>query len=114
MNQSVLTGFICRDARLYQTDDGTSTTEFTLAVKRKLSRETDYIPCVARGCVAEHIVSKTRKGDKIGVAGRIEAPSWTDDDGTKRCRIYVMVHEVDLPPIKKEDRPFIQEKIPEI
>ena len=114
MNQSVLTGYMCNSATLYQGEDGTLSTEFTLAVRRKTGKDTDYIICVAEGWLAETVVARTRKGDKLGVVGRIETPSWTDDDGAKRFRIYVKVNEVDLPPIKKEDKLYVQEMMSEV
>lgn len=109
MNHSVLTGYICQPARLYQTEDGESTTEFTLAVRRRFTKETDYIICVARGALAERIVAKTNRGDKIGVVGSIETPSYVDEYGEKHYRVYVKVSEVDFPPVKKEDKTFVQE-----
>lgn len=85
MNYTVLTGRICKDIELRQTQTGKSVVQFTLAVSRT-KEETDFISCVAWNQTAELLATYTHKGSLIGLEGRIQTRNYDNNQGQK---IYV-------------------------
>ena len=78
LNQTVIVGRIVKDPELKETDSGKKVTNITLAVPRSFKNmngeyETDYIPCVLWKGVAESTTQYCKKGDLIGIKGRIQS-----------------------------------------
>lgn len=72
MNQVILVGRLVRDPR----DEGDG--RLTLAISRSYKNadgvyETDFIPCRMWGNMAETTMEYCRKGDVIGVKGRLQS-----------------------------------------
>lgn len=71
LNQVVLVGRLTKDPKLEEN------TIITLAVPRTYKNEegmydTDFIDCILKGQIATNTVNYCKKGDIIGVKGRIE------------------------------------------
>lgn len=82
LNQIVMVGRIGKDVELIK-EDGKSYTNMTLAVQRTYKNEegiyeTDFIPCVLWSGIAENVAEYCKKGDLVGVKGRIQS----DEDGS--------------------------------
>lgn len=82
LNQIVIVGRITKDVELVK-EDGKSYTNMTLAVLRSYKNEegiyeTDFIPCVLWNGIAENVAEYCKKGDLVGVEGRIQS----DEDGS--------------------------------
>lgn len=97
LNRVVLTGRFTKDPEVRVTPSGLSVVQFTLGVQRQFSRkdgerESDFISCVAWRKTAENIGKYFRKGDLIGVDGRIQTRSYEDKNGQ---RVYVTEVVVD-------------------
>lgn len=75
MNNINLLGRITKDLELKNSTSGTAWLPFTVAVKRKRSTETDFIPVTAFGKTAETIANHFQKGHRIGLTGRLEITS---------------------------------------
>lgn len=76
MNQSILIGRICNDIQI-QKEGNKEFAVVTLAVQRTYKNEdgeydTDFIDVVLVGGVATHTAEYCRKGDLIGIKGRLE------------------------------------------
>ena len=77
LNQSVIVGRVVRDPELNQTENGNKVTNLTLAVPRSYKNingeyDTDFISCVLWKGVAENTVEYVKKGDLVGVKGRLQ------------------------------------------
>ena len=77
LNQSVIVGRVVRDPELKETESGNKVTNLTLAVPRSYKNvngeyDTDFISCVLWKGVAENIVEYVRKGDLVGIKGRLQ------------------------------------------
>lgn len=88
LNQSILVGRIVREPEVKETDNGTKVTNITLAVQRPYKNingeyDTDFIPCVLWRGVAESTAQYCKKGDLIGVRGRIQTKDVTFEDEIK-------------------------------
>lgn len=100
MNSVCLVGRFVRDPEVRYTDNGLSIARFTLAVDRRYKREgeqnADFIGCIAFGKTAEFIEKYFRKGKRIGLTGRIQTGSYTNNDGNKVYTVDVVTEQVEF------------------
>ena len=86
----VLIGRLTRDPELRKTQSGMSVCSFTLAVNRRQNQdgtqEADFINCVAWNKLADNIQLYQKKGNQLGVDGRINTRSYDNQQGQK---VYV-------------------------
>jgi len=76
LNQIVLVGRIVRDVEKKEAD-GKTYAELELAIPRSYKNEegiyeTDFIDCLLWGGIAENAVEYCKKGDLVGVKGRLQ------------------------------------------
>lgn len=100
MNKVILMGRLTKDPdiRYAQTQEPTCVAKFTLAVDRRVKRDSgqqsaDFISCVAFKKSAEFIEKYCHKGTKLCISGRIQTGSYTKKDGTKTYTTDVVVDE---------------------
>lgn len=100
MNCVQLVGRLTRDPEIKYTDGGSSVARFNIAVGRRYKREdgdnADFINCVAFGKTAEFIEKYFSKGKRIGVTGRIQTGSFTNNDGNKVYTTDVVVETAEF------------------
>lgn len=87
INRVVLVGRLTKDPELRYTPSGTATVKFTLAVNRRVKKEgqpeADFISCVAWTKTAESLANFQKKGNLIGLEGRIQTGSFEGQDGKR-------------------------------
>lgn len=105
MNKVILTGRITKDIELRYTQDQRAIVRFTLAVDRRTKdkNESDFISCIAWNKTAELMDKYLSKGSKIGIVGRIQTGSYTDQKGEKHYTTDVMVDELEFLDSKKAE-----------
>lgn len=90
INRVVLIGRLTRDPELRKTQSGTSVCSFTLAVNRRQNQDgtqdADFINCVAWNKLADNIQLYQKKGNQLGIEGRINTRSYDNQQGQK---VYV-------------------------
>ena len=101
MNKIELTGRITKDIDLRYTESGKAKANFSIAVSRKFKNqngeyEADFINCIVFDKLAETIKEYVKKGDLIGVCGRLQVRNYTDKDGNKKYITEVVVEEIDF------------------
>lgn len=77
LNQVVLVGRITQDLEIKELENGAKVCEITLAVPRSFKNvegvyDTDFIPCTLLGLVAGNAAEYCRKGDLVGIKGRVQ------------------------------------------
>lgn len=79
LNQVVLVGRLSKEVVLEETESGKKVANITLAVPRNLKfknengeYDTDFINCILWNAIAESTSEHCKKGDLIGIEGRIE------------------------------------------
>ncbi len=100
MNRVVLAGRITRDPELRTSPNSVSFVAFSIAVNRigtnnNGEREADFINCVAFNKQAENLARFVRKGQMIGVEGKLQTRRYQATDGSNRVATEVicdMVH----------------------
>ena len=98
LNHTVIVGRIVKDPELKETDSGKKVTNITLAVPRSFKNmngeyETDYIPCVLWKGVAESTTQYCKKGDLVGIKGRIQSRSYETEE-EKRYVVELIAEKV--------------------
>ncbi|MDC3424369.1 single-stranded DNA-binding protein [Aquibacillus sp. 3ASR75-11] len=88
LNRVVLVGRLTRDPELRFTPNGVAVAKFTIAVNRPFSnqegkREADFLNCVVWRRPAENLANYMKKGNLIGVDGRLQTRSFDGQDGKK-------------------------------
>lgn len=83
LNQIVLVGRLVQDTEIKELENGVKTSYITLAVSRSWKNadgiyETDFIPCLLYKGIAENTAEYCKKGDVIGVKGRVQAKQEED------------------------------------
>lgn len=91
INSVVLVGRLTKDPELRYTPSHVATASFTLAVNRNYKnqageREADFISCVMWRKSAENLANWCKKGQLIGVTGRMQTRSYDNQQGQ---RVYV-------------------------
>lgn len=100
MNSVQLVGRFTKNPEVRYTDGGKSIARFSLAVDRKYKSENgdsaDFISCVAFGKTAEFIEKYFSKGQRIGLNGRIQTGSYTNQEGQKIYTTDVIAESVEF------------------
>lgn len=86
INRVVLVGRLTKDPELKYTPNGNASCRFTVAVNRTFKgqsgeQEADFISCVAWRKQAENLANFMKKGNLIGLEGRIQTGSYEGQNG---------------------------------
>lgn len=99
LNQAVIVGRLVREPELRKTESGKKVTNITVAVPRSYKNsegeyDTDFIHCTLWEGVAEKTISYVKKGDLLGVRGRIQSRTVQLDEDYKRNVVEVIAEKV--------------------
>ena len=95
-NLVILTGRLTKDPELKHGASGTAYCKFTLAVNRmKKDDPADFIFCSAFGKTAELIAEYVKKGNNLGVQGRLQQDTY-EKDGEKISKTGVTVDKIEF------------------
>lgn len=88
LNQIVLVGRLVKDPILKETEQGKKRSFITLAIPRSFknaegSYDTDFIDCILWDGIAKNTAEYCKKGDVIGVKGRLQSRKYEMDNTTK-------------------------------
>lgn len=99
MNKVILMGRLTKDpeVRYAQGSEPLAVARYTLAVNRRFKRQgeqdADFIGCVAFGKAGEFAEKYFKKGQMVGVVGRLQVRSWDDNEGKRHWTTEVVVEE---------------------
>ncbi len=109
MNKVVLMGRLTKDPEVrYTQTNNTLVASFSLAVNRRFAkqgeeRQADFINVVAWSKTGEFCSKYFKKGQQVGIIGRIQTRSWDDDQGQKHYATEVVAEEAYFADSKKEN-----------
>lgn len=88
LNQIILVGRLVKDPEVKKAKNGNSYSHITLAVPRSYKNvngeyETDFIDCTLWQLMATNTKEYCKKGDIVGVKGRVESKVYEKDDEKK-------------------------------
>lgn len=99
MNKAILMGRLTRDPEIrYTQTNNTMVASFSLAVNRRFAKEgeerqADFINIVAWNKTAEFCSKYFKKGQQVGVIGRLQTRNYEDDKGVKHYITEVVAEE---------------------
>ena len=116
MNRTVLVGRLTKDPELRYTPNGVAVANFTIAVNRPFQNqqgenEADFINCVVWRKAAENLANYQKKGNRIGVDGRIQTRSFENQEGKRIFVTEVVAENIQfLEPKSSNSKPQSQQQ----
>ena len=85
LNQVVLVGRLVQNLQINKTERGKKVATMTLAIPRSFKNmegkyETDFIQCIVWDNVAENTKEYCKKGDIVGIKGRLQSRFFEQED----------------------------------
>lgn len=96
MNKVILIGNLSKDVEMRQTNNGKAVANFSIAVSRTFSDETDFFNVTVWGNQAENCAKYLKKGSKVGIVGYLYNNTYEAKDGTKRTITQINATEVEF------------------
>jgi len=108
MNKVILMGRLTRDPEVrYTTTNNTLVCTFSLAVNRRMKKEgqpdADFFNIVAWSKTGEFCSKYFKKGQQVGIIGRLETRNYDDKDGKRVYVTEVNAEEVYFADSKQEN-----------
>lgn len=99
LNRAIIVGRLTRDPDLRYTQSGIAVANFTVAANRPFKnaqgeQEADFISCVIWRKAAESLANYQKKGNLIGLEGRIQTSTYQDNDGKTVYKTEVLAESV--------------------
>ena len=107
MNQIVIVGRLTSDPEVIKSEDGKERSQITLAVPRSYKNadgeyDTDFVDCVLWGGVAENTSVYCKKGDLIGLKGRVQTSNYETENGEKKKSTQIVAEKITFLSSRKE------------
>ena len=109
MNKVILMGRLTRDPEVrYTTNTNTLVASFSLAVNRRFAkqgeeRQADFINVVAWNKTGEFCSKWFKKGQQVGVVGRLQTRNWEDENKVKHYITEVVAEEAYFADSKRDN-----------
>ena len=99
LNQIVLVGRLVKDPEVHKAENDTTYSHITLAIPRSYKNvdgtyDTDFIKCTLWNGIAETTAEYCKKGDIVGVKGRIQTNSYENEEGEKKYVTNVVAEKI--------------------
>ena len=108
MNKVILMGRLTKDPEVrYTQSSNTLVASFNLAVNRRFvkqgeERQADFVNIVAWSKIGEFCSKYFKKGQQVGIIGRIQTRSWDDEQGQKHYVTEVVAEEAYFADTKRD------------
>ena len=98
LNQVVLVGRLTRDIVVNKSDKGVKVATISLAIPRSFKNseglyDTDFVDCVAFDSIASNTSEYCKKGDIVGVQGRVQSRT-IENEGKKENIMDIICEKV--------------------
>ena len=108
LNQVVIAGRLTGDPVVEEVEGGKKVSSITVAVPRSYKNvdgtyDTDFIRCTLWGGIAENTAEYCKKGDIVGVKGRIQTSSYETDSGERRYVMEIVAEKISFLSSRKVD-----------
>lgn len=107
MNQTCIIGRLVRDPELKELEDGKKVSNITVAVQRSYKNENgeyeaDFIDCTLWNGIADRTTEYCKKGDLVGVKGRLQTNTYENENGEKKKITEVIAEKLTFLSSNKE------------
>lgn len=109
LNQAIMVGRLVADPEVKELESGKKVSNITIAIPRSYKNaegeyETDFIDVSLWDGVAQNTAEYCKKGDIIGVKGRLQTDSY-EKDGNKMKSLNVVAEKITFLSSKAKDTP---------
>ena len=99
LNNVVLVGRLTDNPQLVNTESGAAVTSVVVAVQRTYKNaegiyDTDFVKCILWNNMASNTAEYCRKGDIVGIKGRIQINNYETEEGLKRQSTEVIAEKI--------------------
>ena len=99
INNCVVVGRLVADPEIKELQNGSKVCNITIAVPRSYKNangvyDTDFVDCTLWQSVAENAGEYCRKGDMVGIKGRVETELYEKENGTKQKVTRIVAEKV--------------------
>lgn len=107
LNQIIIAGRLTANPEIVTTEGDKKRTYITVAVPRSYKNvdgtyDTDFIQCTLWNGIAENVCEYCKKGDVVGVKGRIQSSNY-EREGQKVYKLDIIAEKVSFLSSKKAD-----------
>ena len=107
LNQIILVGRLVHDPKKEELENGRIKSKITLAIPRNYKNnegcyDTDFIECIMHNSIAQSTIEYCKKGDLVGVKGRLETTT-IEDEENKKIQMYVVVERLTFLSTRKDE-----------
>ena len=95
LNQSVITGNLGDDPKIYFSPDGVPVTSFDIAFQAA-KKKTCWIRVVTFNKLAEVCGKYLKKGNRIAVSGILDQSKWTDKEGNNHTTFQILGNTIEF------------------
>lgn len=108
MNKLTIIGNLTRDPELRTTAQGLTVCDFTVAVSRRKSDESDFFRVTAWRQLGENAAKYLAKGRKVCVVGPVSARVYQTQNGETRVSLEVTAEDVEFlsPKADQQEAPY--------
>ena len=108
VNSVMLVGRLAQDIEIKKLESGKEVTNVALAVNRSFKNpdgtyDTDFFDCVLWEGLAKNAAEYCRKGDTVGVRGRLQTSNYETEDGEKKKATQIIVEKLTFLSSKHHD-----------
>lgn len=106
MNKVELIGRLTKDPELRSTQNGTNVAKYTIAINTGYGekQQTQFINISTWGKSGEFVSKYFKKGQSIGIVGRLNSNNYEDKNGNKRYSLEVITEDIEFIGDKKEEK----------
>lgn len=113
VNTVMLVGRLAKDIEVKELENGTKVTNVPLAVNRSFKNEdgiyeTDFFDCVLWEGLARNAAEYCKKGDTVGIRGRLQTDTW-EQDGEKKIKVNIIVEKLTFLSSRKREEQEVSE-----
>jgi len=88
-------GNLVRDPELRMTSNGNPVCDMRVAINYGKNSKPVFFDVTVFGDDAENCAAHLSTGREVGISGRLAYDEWTNDNGDKRSKLYVIANHVD-------------------
>lgn len=96
MNSVNLIGRLANDIEVGKTSSNLSVCNFSIAINNGKDKPAYFIPCCAWRQTADFLGQYAKKGNRLGIVGKLAEEKWQDQQGKTRSKIYVLAERIEL------------------
>ncbi len=109
LNQLIMVGRLTNDPVVEKVDNDKEVANITLAVPRSYKNadgvyETDFIDCVLWNGIATNTAEYCKKGDMVGIKGRIQSNMYENESGELKKSTQVVAEKVTFLSSKSKEK----------